>query len=130
MGKVSERFPGSWKVAFALVEVKGPGGCRVRFGDSTGRSEDMSEIEQGIGVVTGQVGLRGKGDGRACEFLCFAMLATVGEDPGRQSLAEGLGGHVLARSGFLAYRDQAGGFVVPALTLSGDGSGQLGCGDG
>jgi len=87
MGKVSECFPGSWKVAFAFVEVKGPGGCRVRFGDSTGRSEDVSEIEQGIGVAIEQVGLRGKGYGRACQFLCFAMLATIGEDPCGQSLA-------------------------------------------
>src|SRR5579862_36259 len=77
-----------------------------------------------------QIGLSDKCYRRACEFLCLVMLATVGEYPGRQSLAEDLCGDVLARSGFLAYRDQAGGFGVPALTLGRDGSGQLGCGAG
>ena len=56
MGQVPERFPGTWQVAFALVEVKGLGGCGVRFGDPAGRGENVSEIEQGIGVLAQQVG--------------------------------------------------------------------------
>ena len=49
------------------------------------------------------------------------MVATVGEDPGRQSLADNLGGPVLTGGGFPAYREQLEGFVVPALALCRDG---------
>ena len=50
-GEISERFPGARQVAFALVEIKGLGGCGLRFGKTAGRSQDMSQIEQGIGVL-------------------------------------------------------------------------------
>src|SRR5215471_6316338 len=122
--EVSERFPGARQVAFALVQVKGPGGCCMRVAGPAGRREDMSEIEQGVGMLAEQVGLRGEFCRRAREWLCFAGVAAVGEDPGRQSLADGTGGQVVVRRGFLAYRDQVGGFVVPAWVLGCDGSGQ------
>jgi formylmethanofuran dehydrogenase subunit E len=51
LGKVSERLPDSGKVAFALVEMKSLGGCGVCVGDTAGRSEDVSEVEQGVGVL-------------------------------------------------------------------------------
>ena len=41
--------------------------------------------------------------GRGCEFQCFGMAAAVGRDRGRQSLADDLGGEVLASSRVLAY---------------------------
>jgi len=59
----------------------GPGGRGVRFGDSTGRREDVSEIEQGVGVLAEQVALRGEFCRRARDFLRFAMVATVGDNP-------------------------------------------------
>jgi hypothetical protein len=65
-----------------LVKVKGLGGGAVRFADSAGREQDMSEIEQGVGALVEQVGLRGERDRRACEFLRLAMMAAVSEDPG------------------------------------------------
>ena len=52
----------------------------------------MSQIKQGIGMLTQEVGLRGKRHRRECEFDCFGVAATVGENPGRQSLAYDLGG--------------------------------------
>ena len=124
LGKVPERFPGPWKVALALVEIKGLGGCGVCFGSTAGRSQDMSQIEQGIGMRAQQVRLRRKRHRRGCEFHRFGMAATVGEDPGRQSLADDLGGRVLACRDLLAYRDQLGGFGVPLFSLRRDGSGQ------
>jgi len=88
LGKVSERLPDSGKVAFALVEMKSLGGYGMCVGDTADRSEDVSEIEQGVGVLAQQVRLRGQRHRRACEFRCLGVVATVGEDPGRQSLAE------------------------------------------
>ena len=81
LGKVPERLPGSWQVAFALVEVERLGSGGVCFGDLAGRGEDVREFEQGVGVLAQQVGLRGKGCRRAREFLGFAITAPVGENP-------------------------------------------------
>ncbi len=92
LGKVSERLPGPWQVAFALVEVTRLGRGGVCFGDLACRGEDVREFEQGVGVLAQQVGLRGKGCRRAREFLGFAVTAPVGEDPCVESLADGLGG--------------------------------------
>ena len=58
----------------------------MRFEDLAGRGEDVSEIEQDIGVLAEQVTLRGEFRRRARECLRFAMVTAVGEDPGRQSL--------------------------------------------
>src|SRR5215813_112026 len=120
LGKVLERFPRSWQVALALVEVKGLGSGGVCFGGLACRGEDVREFEQGIGVLAQQVGLRGEGRRRAREFLGFAVTAPVGEDPCVKPLADGLRGQVLVGCGFPAYRDQLDGFVVPARSLRGD----------
>ena len=123
-GEIAERFPGARQVALALVEIKGLGSCGLRFGIAARRSQDMSQIKQGIGVLAQQVCLCGEGHRRGCEFGCFGVAATVGEQPGRQSPAEDLIDYVLASSGLLAYRDQFAGFIVPRLALRRDGSGQ------
>ena len=44
-GEISERLPGSWQVAFALVEIKSLGGCGARFGDPADCGENVGEIE-------------------------------------------------------------------------------------
>src|SRR5271166_6534445 len=75
-GKVSERFPGPGKVALALVEIKGLGCCGVCFGNTAGRSQDLSQIEQGIGTRAQQVSLRGKRRRRGCEFHRFIVTAS------------------------------------------------------
>jgi hypothetical protein len=123
LGKVSEGLPDSREVAFALVEIKSLDGCGVCFEDAAGRSEDLGEIEQGVGMVAYQVRVRGQLHCRVGEFHGFGVAATMGQDSGRQSLADDLGG-VLAGTGFSAYRDQVDGFVIPVLTLCRDGSGQ------
>jgi len=51
LGNISERPPDSRKVAFALVQIKSLGGCGVRFSGTAGGSEDVSEVEQGVGVL-------------------------------------------------------------------------------
>ena len=94
------------------------------FGNAAGRSQDVSQIEQGIGMLAQLVRLRRKRYCRGREFHCFGVAAAVGEDPGRQSLADDLGGQVLTCSGLLAYLNQLGGFGVPLFTLRRDGSGQ------
>src|SRR5262249_49718677 len=109
LGKVSERFPGSWQVALALVEVKRLGSNGACLGDLAFRGEDVREFEQGVGVLAQQVGLRCEGRRRAREFLSLAITAPVGEDPCVESLADGLGGQVLVGRGFPAYRDQPDG---------------------
>ena len=76
---MSERLPGPWQVAFALIEVDGQSGGAVRFADSAERREDMCEIDLDAGVLAEQVGLRGKGCRRAREVLGFAMTASVGQ---------------------------------------------------
>jgi hypothetical protein len=60
LGNVSERFPGAWQVALALVEVTRLGSDGMRFGDFACRGENVRELEQGVGVVAQQVGLRGE----------------------------------------------------------------------
>src|SRR6266702_7636272 len=81
-GKVPERFPGPWKVALALVEIKGLGGCDVCFGSTAGRGQDVSQIEQGIGMRVQLVRLGRKRHRRECEVCRFGMASTVGENPG------------------------------------------------
>src|SRR5262249_46342413 len=109
LGKVPERFPGPRKVAFAPVEIKGLGSCGTYLGSTAGRSRGVSQIEQGIGMRVQLVRLCRKRHRRGREFHRFGLAATVGENPGRQSLADDLGGDVLIWSNLLAYRDQLGG---------------------
>jgi len=45
LGKVSERLPGSWQVALALVEVERLGSSGVCFGDLARRGQDVREFE-------------------------------------------------------------------------------------
>ena len=49
--KVSDRFPNPGKIPLALVDIKGLGSRGVCFGKAAGGSLDMSQIEQGIGVM-------------------------------------------------------------------------------
>ena len=79
--KVLERFPGSRKVSLALVDIKGPGGRGVCFGNTAGDGKDMSQVEQGIGVLAKQVRLRGKRDRRGCEFHGFGVAAVQASIP-------------------------------------------------
>ena len=128
VGEVSQRFPGPRQVAFAFVQVKGLGGCGMRVAGPAGRGEDVREIKQGVGVLAEQVGLPASPPPSAQVILP--------RDSGRgrrgswpTSLTDGLGGQILTR-GFLAYRDQADGFVVPAWTLRPRRLGQLRRGGG
>jgi hypothetical protein len=81
LSKISERFPGSWQVALALVEAKRLGSGGVCFGVPASRGQDVREFEQGVGVLVQQIGLRGESRRRAREFLGFVTTAPVGEDP-------------------------------------------------
>jgi hypothetical protein len=81
LGKVSQRLPGAGQVALALVEVTRLGSGRVCFRDLACRGEDVRKFEQGVGAVAQQVGLRGENRRGAPEFLGFAVMAPVGEDP-------------------------------------------------
>src|SRR5712671_772714 len=83
LSQVSERIPGSWQIFLASVEVKGLGGCGACVGDLAGRSEDVSQIEEGVCTLAQQIALRGEGRRRSSEYQRFVMAATVGEDPGR-----------------------------------------------
>src|SRR5712691_5360709 len=113
-GKVLERLPGSWQVAFALVEVNSLGGGGVRLGAPAGCFEDMNQIEQDVGALAEKVGLRGERHRRTRQFLSFGVTSAIGEDPGQRSLADGPHGKVLVSPGVPAGRDQPDGFVVPA----------------
>ena len=86
-----------------MVKLTSLGGRGVCFGATAGHSEDVSEIEQGVGAFAQQVRLRGERRRRACEVFCLGVVATLGEDPGGQSLADDLRGPVLADTGFPAY---------------------------
>src|SRR5262249_20821745 len=125
-----QRLPDSWQVAFALIEVNGPGSSGARFGDPAERREDVRQVEQDVGVLAEEVRLCGEGSRRAREFLGFAMTAAVGQYSCQNSLAERWGDEVFTGRGFLAHRDQANGFVIPALTLRRDSSGQFRRGGG
>jgi len=84
----------------------------------------MSQIKQGVGVLAQQVRLRGQGHRRGCESGCFGVAATVGEHPGRQSLAYDLGDKILACGRLLAYCDQLVGLTISYSALRRDGLGQ------
>src|SRR6266480_6012444 len=116
-GKVPERFPGPWKVALALVEIKGLRGYGVCFRNTAGRSQGLSQIEQGIGTRAQQIRLGRKRRCRGRQFQSLGVAAAVGEDSGRQSLADDLGGQVLPCSDLLAYFDQLGDFAVTPFAL-------------
>src|ERR1700691_1376373 len=86
--EIDKRFPGARQVALALVQIEGILSSVPRFGKTASRSQDVSQIKQGIGVLAVQVSLGGECYRRECEFGCFGVTATISDHPGRQSPAE------------------------------------------
>jgi len=78
----------------------------VCFGVAVRRGEDVSEIEQGVGVLVEQVVCAARAAAEFASSTALGVVATLSVNPDRQSLADDLGVQVLARTGFLTLARQ------------------------